>query len=137
MSLSIHLNFNGQCQQAFEFYVTVLQGEIDSMLQVKDAPISESFSADWQQKIVHASISIQDVLICGADVKPEYYQKPSGFYLLLGFGNEAAVICAFQQLSAGGTVILPPQQTFWSSCYAIVIDRFGVPWKLNCSASGA
>ena len=71
MSLSIHLNFNGQCQQAFEFYVTVLQGEIDSMLQVKDAPISESFSADWQQKIVHASISIQDVVICGADVKPE------------------------------------------------------------------
>ena len=101
MSLSIHLNFNGQCQQAFEFYVTVLQGEIDSMLQVKDAPISESFSADWQQKIVHASISIQDVVICGADVKPEYYQKPSGFYLLLGFGNEAAVISAFQQLSAG------------------------------------
>jgi PhnB protein len=137
MSLSFHVDFNGQCQQAFEFYAEMLQGEIDSMLQVKDAPISESFSADWQQKIVHASISIQDVMICGADVKPEQYQKPRGFYLLLGFGNEAAVIAAFNLLSDGGDVILPPQRTFWSACYAIVIDRFGVPWKLNCSASGA
>lgn len=133
MSLSVHINFNGQCQQAFEFYAAVLQGEIGSMLQVKEAPISQSFSADWQQKIVHASISIQDVVICGADVKPEQYQKPSGFYLLLGFRNEADVFSTFYQLSDGGEVILAPQQTFWSSCYAIVVDRFGVPWKLNCS----
>ena len=46
MSLSVHLNFNGQCQQAFEFYAAVLQGQIGSMLQVKDAPISQSVSAD-------------------------------------------------------------------------------------------
>ncbi len=133
MSLSVHLNFNGQCQQAFEFYAAVLQGQIGSMLQVKDAPISQSVSADWQQKIVHASISIQDVVICGADVISEHYQRPSGFYLLLGFGNAADVVSTFYQLSDGGEVILAPQPTFWSSCYAIVVDRFGVPWKLNCS----
>ena len=132
MSLSFHIDFNGQCQEAFEFYVESLQGEIGTMLQVKDSPISAGYSADWQHKIVHANISIKGIELAGADVKPEQYQKPKGFYLLLGCNTEGSVKSLFRQLSAGGETILPPQKTFWSSCYAIVIDRFGVPWKLNC-----
>lgn len=132
MSLSFHIDFNGQCQEAFEFYAANLQGVIGTMLRVKDSPISQSYSSDWQHKIVHANISIQGVELAGGDVKPEQYQKPQGFYLLLGLSTEDAVRSAFAQLSAGGEIILPPQKTFWSPCYAIVIDRFSVPWKLNC-----
>jgi len=132
MSLSFHIDFNGQCQEAFEFYVASLQGKIGTMLQVKDSPISQSSPAEWQHKIVHANISIQGVELSGADLNPEQYQKPKGFYLLLGLSTEDAVKSAFNQLSAGGDIIFPPQKTFWSSCYAITIDRFGVPWKINC-----
>lgn len=131
MSMSFHIDFKGECQEAFEFYAASLKGEIGTMLQVKDSPISQSFSADWQHKIIHANISIQGVELAGADLKPEQYQKPKGFYLLLGLNTENAVKSAFSQLSVGGEVILPPQKTFWSPCYAIVIDRFGVPWKIN------
>ena len=132
MSLSFHIDFNGQCQEAFEFYATSLQGEIGTMLQVKDSPISQTYSSDWQHKIVHANISIQGIELAGADVKSEQYQKPKGYYLLLGLSAERSVKSAFNQLSAGGEIIFPPQKTFWSPCYAITIDRFGVPWKLNC-----
>lgn len=132
MSLSFHIDFNGQCQEAFEFYAASLQGVIGTMLQVKDSPISQSASADWQRKIVHANISIHGVELAGADVKPEQYQKPTGFYLLLGLSTEGAVKSAFSQLAVGGNIIFPPQKTFWSPCYAIVVDRFGVPWKINC-----
>lgn len=102
------------------------------MLQVKDSPISQSSSGDWQHKIVHANISIQGVELAGADVKPEQYQKPTGFYLLLGLKKEDSVKSIFNQLCVGGEVVFPPQKTSWSLCYAIVIDRFGVPWKINC-----
>lgn len=132
MSLSFHIDFNGQCQEAFKLYAESLQGVIGTMLQVKDSPISTSAPDDWQHKIVHANISIQGIELAGADVKPEQYQKPKGFYLLLGCDTEAAVKSTFNQLSAGGEVIFAPQKTFWSTCYAIVIDRFGVPWKINC-----
>lgn len=129
MSLSFHIDFNGQCQEAFEFYAASLQGAIGTMLQVKDSPISHSSSDDWQNKIVHANISIQGVELAGADVKPEQYQKPKGFYLLLGLSTEDAVKSAFRQLSTGGEIIFPPQKTFWSPCYAIVIDRLVCPGK--------
>lgn len=45
MSLSIHINFNGQCQEAFEFYAANLQGKMGTMLKVKDSPVSQSSGA--------------------------------------------------------------------------------------------
>lgn len=104
------INSNGQCQEAFEFYASSLQGEIDTMLQVKGSPISKSSSSDWQNKIVHANISIHGVELAVADVKPKQYQKPKGFYLLLGLRTEDLVESAFSQLSATSEIILPPQK---------------------------
>lgn len=135
MSLSFHLNFAGNCQQAFEFYTACLQGRVGTMLQVKDSPLAETQPADWQGKIVHANIRIHGVELAGADVRPEQYQKPTGFCLLLGLPSVQSVRAAFDQLAKGGEVILPPQATFFSDCYAILVDRFGVPWKLNSQSS--
>lgn len=135
MSLSFHIGFAGNCQQAFEFYAACLQGRIGTLLQVKDSPVAATYPANWQHKILHANINIQGVELAGADVRPEQYHQPTGFCLLLGFGSADAVQAAFDQLAAGGEVILPPQKTFWSDCYAIVVDRFAVPWKLNCQGA--
>ncbi len=132
MSLSFHIAFNGNCQEAFQFYSDVLPATLGHMLQVKDSPMSAHEPISWQHKIVHGNLSLQGVNIAGADVKPEQYQKPSGFYLLLSFSSETLLLDAFSQLAIEGEVILAPQTTFWSSCYGIVIDRFGLPWKLNC-----
>ncbi len=132
MSLSFHIDFNGQCREAFEFYAEHLKGTIGTMLEFKDSPVSESVSKEWQHKIVHANILIEGIELAGADVKPEQYQKPKGFNILLGLNTENAVKSIFNQFSVGGEVIFPPQKTFWSPCYAIVVDRFGVAWKFNC-----
>lgn len=132
MSLSFHIGFNGQCREAFEFYAKYLQGTIGIMLEFKDSPASANVPGEWQHKIVHANISIEGIELAGADVRPELYQQPKGFNILLGVKTEDTVKSIFNQLAIGGEVILPPQKTFWSSCYAIVVDRFGVPWKINC-----
>ncbi len=59
-------------------------------------------------------------------------QAPQGFHVLLGVDSEDRVRSLFDSLQPGGQAILAPQKTFWSPCYAIVVDRFGVPWKINC-----
>lgn len=132
MSLSFHINFNGECKEAFEFYAEHLDGKIGTMLTFSDSPISDSVPANWQNKIVHANISFKELDLAGADVPPEQYQRPKGFYILLGLNSENEVNSIFNKLSAGGEVVLSPQKTFWSPCYSIAIDRFGVPWKINC-----
>ncbi len=133
MSLSFHLNFNGQCEEAFNFYAEHLGGSIGTMLRVQDSPVAAT-SAVPGHKIVHANICIDGVEIAGADVTAEQYERPKGCYLLFNVDAKERVISYFQALQAGGQVVLAPQPTFWSPCFAMVIDRFGVPWKINCVA---
>lgn len=131
MSLSFHIDFNGQCEEAFRFYAEHLGGRIGTMLKVKDSPIPAK-SESHSEKIVHANICIDGVELAGADVDSDRYVKPAGFYVLMGVDSEDKVSLFFNALQTGGQVVLAPQKTFWSPCYAIVTDRFGVPWKINC-----
>ena len=130
MSLSFHIDYNGQCEEAFKFYAEHLGGTIGTMLRVRDAPLPVP-STSHGDKIVHANIRIDGVELAGADVDPTKYEKPKGFYVLLGVDSEAKVRSFFDALQTDGHVVLSPQKTFWSPCYAIVVDRFGVPWKIN------
>lgn len=98
MSIAFHIDFNGQCQEAFEFYAAQLNGNIATMLQFKDSPVATSVPPDWQHKIVHANVSFSNFELAGADVLPEQYQRPKGFYILLGVKSEKEVEKAFNAL---------------------------------------
>jgi PhnB protein len=130
MSLSFHMDYNGECEEAFNFYAKHLGGTIGTMLKVADSPIPASATRPAHH-IVHANICIDGVELAGADVEGSKYKKPAGFYVLLGVDSEQKVDAYFSALGADGQVILAPQRTFWSPRYAIVVDRFGVPWKIN------
>jgi PhnB protein len=131
MSLSFHIDFNGDCEEAFHFYAAHLGGTIGTMLKIADSPIP-ALPTRPGRHVVHANIRIDGVELAGADVEAHRYTRPAGFYVLLGVDADDKVDACFGALQTGGQVILAPQQTFWSSRYAIVIDRFGVPWKINC-----
>ncbi|HTO40359.1 MAG TPA: VOC family protein [Rhizomicrobium sp.] len=133
MSLSFHIDFNGQCEEAFSFYAENLGGKIGTMLRVRDSPVPASSEAHGLM-IVHANICMDGVELAGADVDSDRYESPKGFYVLLGVDSEDKVRSHFNALKVAGSVVLAPQRTFWSPCYAIVVDRFGVPWKLNYGA---
>lgn len=134
MGISFHINFNGQCKDAFEYYAQKLDGKIGTMLQFKDSPVSSSVAESRKNEVVHANICIEGVEFSGADLDSKLYEKPRGFYVLLSVNTEEKVKYIFSALEVGGEVILAPQKTFWSTCYGILIDRFGVPWKINCGA---
>ena len=131
MSLSFHIDYNGDCEEAFNCYAAYLGGTIGTMLRIADSPIEASATRP-DNHVVHANICIDGVELAGADVEEGKYAKPTGFYVLLGVDSEEKVDSHFGVLQTQGTIILPPQRTFWSPRYAIVIDRFGVPWKINC-----
>lgn len=131
MSLSFHIDYNGECEEAFNFYAAHLGGRIGTMLKVAESPVPASATRS-ERHVVHANISIDGVELAGADVEAHDYKRPAGFYVLLGVDSEEKVDSYFSALQTNGQVILAPQPTFWSPRYAIVIDRFGVPWKINC-----
>ncbi len=132
MSTSFHINFDGRCKEAFEYYEEHLGGKIGSMLAFSASPASSSVPDDRQNQILHANIRIDGVELAGGDLESTQYEKPQGFHVLLSVDTENRVRSVFAALKVDGEVILTPQKTFWSQCYGIVIDRFGVPWKINC-----
>lgn len=134
MTMSFHIDFDGHCKEAFEFYAKHIGGKIGTMLLFKDSPAASAVPESRKNEVVHANIAIHGVELAGADLGPEQYHKPKGFYVLLSLDSDDKVKSSFGALKSGGEVILAPQKTFWSSCYGIVVDQFGVPWKINCGA---
>ena len=83
MRLSPHLSFCGNCRMAFDRYQTLLGGEIVTMLTYGESPLADQVSSDWRDKIVHATLTIDDMTLSGADVHPDQYREPQGFSVLL------------------------------------------------------
>jgi PhnB protein len=116
---------------AFRFYERCLGGKIVMMLTYGDSPAKDEVPAEWRDKIVHAAFALGNEILAGADVLPEQYRPPQGFYVLLSVDTAADAERIFRALSEGGVVQLPIQKTFWSSCFGVVVDRFGIPWEIN------
>ena len=68
----------------------------------------------------------------GSDAPPDRYQKPQGFSISLGFDDPVKADSVYNALSAGGTVHMAIQETFWAKRFAMFVDKFGIPWMINC-----
>lgn len=132
MKFSPYLSFNGQCEEAFKFYERALGGKIEATFPYAGTPAEQSAPAEWRNKLMHASITIGDQVLMGADPPPDHYKKPTGFSVALQAKDAAEAERVFQALSDGAQIQMPLQQTFFSPRFGMLIDRFSIPWMVNC-----
>ena len=132
MRASVHLVFAADCEAAFRFYERVLGGAALSLFTYGESPGGDALDAEWRTKIVHGSIIVGGVLVSGADVRPEDYEPPRGFFVLLSVATRAQAKHLFTALAEGGSVRMPLQATFWSPAFGVLVDAFGVPWEVSC-----
>ena len=131
MQIIPHLNFNGQCREAFENYAKVLGGEIIYMGTYAEMPDAAQFPPEMQKLIMHTTIKLGDQMIMGADSPPDRYEKPQGLWVSVNVKDVAEGERVFNELSEGGNVVMPWQKTFWSPGFGMFTDRFGTPWMVN------
>jgi PhnB protein len=132
MKLYPHLAFNGECEAAFQFYAQCFGGEIITMLAYGNSPMAEQAPPEWRGKILHATLSFGDNVLAGSDSIPGQYEQLRGFQVLLGVDDPADAERIFNALAENGTVLMPIQQTFWARRFGVLVDRFGIPWEINC-----
>jgi PhnB protein len=132
MRLNPYLTFNGQCEAAFKFYEQCLGGRIVTMMPHAGSPMEEHVPPEWRSKILHASLIVGDQELMGSDAPPDRYEKPKGFSVSLHVKDPADAESVFHALAEGGTVQMPLQQTFWTVRFGMLVDRFGIPWMVNC-----
>ena len=79
-----------------------------------------------------ATLAVGDRVLMGADPPFPDYTAPQGISVSIGIASPAEGERVFNALAEGGTVGMPFQKTFWSPGFGMVVDRFGIPWMVNC-----
>ena len=137
MQLNPYLLFNGQCAEAFKFYAQVLGGKIDGMMTHAGTPAEEHVPTEWRDKILHARMTVGDAVLMASDAPPGRYDKPKGFSVSIQVKDPADAERIFHALAENGTVQMPFQQTFWSAGFGMCVDRFAIPWMVNCEQAAS
>jgi PhnB protein len=132
MQFSSHLHFNGQCEAAFKFYERCFGGKIATMLTYAETPVANQVAPAWRNKIIHATLIVGDQELTGCDAPPEQFKRPQGFSVSIGVKEPAEAERIFKALGENATVIMPLQKTFWTVCFGMLVDQFGIPWMINC-----
>jgi PhnB protein len=135
MQVNPYLNFNGQCETAFKFYEQILGGKITFMMTWGEAPAASELPAESHKLIMHATLAVTGGVIMGADAPPDRYQQPKGINVSIHVKETADGERIFDALSKDGTVQMPFQKTFWSPGFGMCVDRFGIPWMVNCEGA--
>ena len=131
MTINAYLTFNGKCAEAFRFYAKVLGGKLE-MMKNGESPVADQTPPDQRDRILHARLDLGDAVVMGSDAPPQYFTQPQGFSVAIGLEDTAEGERIFQALSEGGTVKMPFAKTFWAERFGMCIDRFGIPWIVNC-----
>ena len=134
-TITAYVNYNGNCEEAFNFYANIFEGSSLSFDRFSSMPNADQMPESDQNKIMHAALTLGNRgLIMGSDV----VQGMSGevvfgnnFGLTLQPDSEEEAIQLFNALSAGGTVTMPLEKTFWNATFGMFIDKFGINWMVN------
>jgi PhnB protein len=135
MQLDTYLVFNGQCEEAFRFYADVLGGNIEGMMTHEGSPLADEVPAEWGKKILHARMTAGNGVLMGCDCPPDRYEAPRGFSVSIQVKDPKEAERLFDALAKNGKVEMPIQQTFWSPRFGMLVDRFGIPWMVNCEGA--
>jgi PhnB protein len=134
MQLINYLNFSGNCEEAFKFYADALGGKITSIMTLGQSPMGDKVPAEMKHKIMHATLEVPGgAVLMGADHPQGKKVQPAGFCVSVQVKDTAEAERIFKELSEGGKVQMQFQETFWSPGFGMCIDKFEVPWMINCA----
>jgi len=135
MQVNPYLSFNGQCEAAFKLYEQCLGGQLGAIFRYGGSPMANQVPPDWQDKVMHGSVTVGQQVLMGGDVAPLGYEEPKGFSLSIQIKDTAEAERIFRELGEGGDVTLPLEKTFWAERFGMLVDRFGIAWMINCDGS--
>ncbi len=130
-----YLNFQGNTEEAMNFYRSILGGEFTIFQRFKDVVGWDKMPAKEQNMMMHISLKVNDnFTIMATDALESMEQKVifgNNSYMCLHAESEKEVDKLFNGLSAGGKVEMPVNKTFWGAYCGMCWDKFGVQWMIN------
>lgn len=134
-SINPHINFNGNAEEAFQFYRSVFGGEFAALLRFKDLshpdfPIPESDA----NKIMHIALPVGETMLMANDVpesmgRTNENENRSKIFIKAGSREEADHL--FNGLSADGQIEGPIGDSPWGTYFGCFRDKYGIEWMVD------
>ncbi len=136
MQLYPYLFFHGRCEEALNFYASILNGEIVGLSRVAGSPMEKRVPEANRNDVMHATFVAGDMTFMASDGRPG--PGPDGdddIALSLATSNADEGELVFASLSEGGKVDQPLEEAFWGGRFGTLTDKFGVQWMLSIHAN--
>lgn len=139
LKIAPYLNFDGNAEEAFTFYQSVLGGKLSEIMRFRDMPPSEpQFPPDEAERVLHVSLDIDgEFAIMGSDTsraRGPQFVAGNNFYLSLNPDSKEEAQRLFTGLSAGGKIEMPLENAFWGDYFGSFTDKYGIQWMVSCEA---
>ncbi len=130
-----HINFNGNAEEAFNFYKSVFGGEFAVIMRFKDLS-NPGYQVDEKEanKIMHISLPIGNNVLMANDV-PEFMgrvnENENRSKISISAESKEEADRLFVGLSKGGKVEMPIADSPWGSYFGMFRDKFGIEWMVD------
>ncbi len=136
--LVAYVSFNGNTEEAFNFYKSALGGKITNVQRFSDSPGGGQMADADKNKIMHIALEAPNgVRLMGndhLDMMGGPFMAGNNFSLSLHPDSEEIADKLFNNLSAGGTVTVPMSRAPWGDYFGMFTDKFGIKWMINKAA---
>ncbi len=137
-TVNIYLTFDGNCMEAFEFYQSIFGGDFAYVGRFGEMPKMEGmpeFSEEEKKRIMHMSLPIGgDTVLMGSDTAGPWaaeHKQGNNFSVSVSTDKKNEADRLFNELSNGGKVTMPMEDTFWGDYFGSLTDKFGINWMIG------
>lgn len=137
--LNPYLNFDGTCEEAFNFYKSVFGGEFKGdIIKTKDLEEKDlgemTITEEDREKVMHVCLPIGNELLMGSDVMCEQrslFKTGNNNYISVSPDSREEADRLFNALSVGGEVEMPMADVFWGDYFGSFKDKYNIYWMIN------
>jgi len=134
-SINPYINFNGNAEEAFNFYKSVFGGEFETLLRFKDLA-SDEFPVPENEadKIMRITLPIGENTLIANDV-PESMGRVSEdenrSKIAVNTESREEADKIFAGLTQGGSIEMPMDDGPWGTYFGMFRDKFGIEWTVE------
>ena len=135
-----HINFNGNAEEAFQFYQSVFGGEFSKIVRFKELSVP-GFTIDEKEanKIMHIALPIGKHYVLMANDVPEFMGKvneqENRSKIVVSAESKEEADKIFNGLSAGGAIEMPITDSPWGTYFGMFRDKYGIEWMIEFDAA--
>ena len=131
MKIHPYLIFDGQCEEAIQFYKDILGGSISTQMRYGDAPADMPVSEEMKDKIMHMTLEFGEGLLMAADGMQGPLKLGNNAHMSLNVPVAEEAAAVFNSLAEDGQITMPFKEVFWGGKFGMLTDRYGVQWMVS------